>query len=222
MRKLALFFLLFLISPALAADETFDLVLGSPPYFPLETGVHGDHPQKVACRFEVRGDIMDYARVASEHLAAGGVFACVFPEEQRRRVETAAETVQMTVVRRRPVMFKAGETPLHGAAFRGVNPVVEHLVAHGARLDARDGRGWTPLTIANGISHGDVFKQQPQTAALLKTLMTSRGLSTEGQSSDGTECLDCIQTHADQARAALERDVRMEKEFAESDARSRR
>ncbi len=117
---------------------------------------------------------------------------------------------------------KAGETPLHGAAFRGVNPVVEHLVAHGARLDARDGRGWTPLTIANGISHGDVFKQQPQTAALLKTLMTSRGLSTEGQSSDGTECLDCIQTHADQARAALERDVRMEKEFAESDARSRR
>ncbi|MEQ1758455.1 MAG: methyltransferase [Vicinamibacterales bacterium] len=97
---------------AIAADETFDLVLGSPPYFPLDTGVHGDHPQKVACRFEVRGDIMDYARVASEHLAAGGVFACVFPEEQRRRVETAAETVQMTVVRRRPVMFKAGETPL--------------------------------------------------------------------------------------------------------------
>ena len=76
----------------------------------------------------------------------------------------------------------------------------------GRRLDARDSRGWTPFTIANGISYGDVFKQQPQTAELLEQLMTARGLSTEGQAADGTECLDCIQTHADQARAALERD----------------
>lgn len=114
---------------------------------------------------------------------------------------------------------KAGETPLHGAAFRGVNPVVQFLIEKGAKLDARDKRGWTPLTIANGISHGDVFKQQPQTAELLKTLMTARGLSTEGHVTDGTECLDCLQTHADQARAALERDARMEKEFAEAQAK---
>jgi len=112
-----------------------------------------------------------------------------------------------------------GETPMHGAAFRGVNPVVEFLVAQGAKLDARDSRGWTALTVANGISYGDVFKQQPQTAALLQTLMKARGLSTEGQAADGTECLDCIQTHADQARAALERDVRMEAEFAEAEAK---
>ena len=75
-------------------------------------------------------------------------------------------------------------------------------------------RGWTPLFVANGVSHGDVFKQQPQTARLLEKLMTARGLSTEGQVADGTECLDCIQTHPDQAKAALERDVRMEAEFA--------
>lgn len=116
----------------------------------------------------------------------------------------------------------AGETPMHGAAFRGVNPVVEFLVAKGATLDPRDGRGWTPLTIASGISHGDVFKQQPQTADLLKKLMTARGLSTGDQTADGTECLDCIQTHADQARAALERDVRMEKAFAEQQAMRQR
>jgi tRNA1Val (adenine37-N6)-methyltransferase len=71
----------------LDAAERFDLVLGSPPYFPPGTGIEGDHPQKVACRFELRGDILDYARVASRHLSAGGLFACVFPEEQRRRVE---------------------------------------------------------------------------------------------------------------------------------------
>jgi len=94
------------------ADEQFDLVLGSPPYFPLDAGIHGDHPQKVACRFEVRGDITNYAIAAARHLAAGGVFACVYPEEQRARIETAARTAELTVVRRRPVVFKEGEEPL--------------------------------------------------------------------------------------------------------------
>ena len=99
---------------ALAADETFDLVLGSPPYFPPGTGVEGDHPQKVACRFELRGDIADYARVAACHLAPGGVFACVFPEDQRARLESAARAADVVIVRRRPVVFREGEPPLVG------------------------------------------------------------------------------------------------------------
>jgi tRNA1(Val) A37 N6-methylase TrmN6 len=96
----------------LAGDEPFDLVLGSPPYFPLGTGVPGDHPQKVACRFELRGDIRDYARIAAAHLASGGLFACVFPEAQRARVEAAAQESGLVVVRRRPVVFREGEAPL--------------------------------------------------------------------------------------------------------------
>jgi tRNA1Val (adenine37-N6)-methyltransferase len=96
----------------LGAEERFDLVLGSPPYFPLGTGVEGDHPQKVACRFELRGDIRDYCAVAAEHLAPGGLFACVFPEEQRARVESAAGGAGLAIVRRRPVVFKEGEPPL--------------------------------------------------------------------------------------------------------------
>ena len=97
---------------ALGDDERFDLVLGSPPYFPPGTGIEGDHPQKVASRFELRGDIGDYARVAAAHLAAGGVFACVFPEEQRERVEAAARQSDLAIVRRRPVVFREGEPPL--------------------------------------------------------------------------------------------------------------
>lgn len=97
---------------ALGGDERFDLVLGSPPYFPRGTGIEGDHPQKVACRFELRGDITDYARVASVHLAAGGLFACVFPEEQRARVERAALEAGLVIVRRRPVVFREGDPSL--------------------------------------------------------------------------------------------------------------
>jgi tRNA1Val (adenine37-N6)-methyltransferase len=98
--------------PPLRAEERFDLILGSPPYFPLDAGVHGDHPQKVACRFERRGDIGDYCRVAATRLAAGGVFACVFPEEQRARIETVARHAELTIVRRKPVVFKEGDAPL--------------------------------------------------------------------------------------------------------------
>lgn len=92
--------------------ERFDLVLGSPPYFPLGTGVEGDHPQKVHCRFEVRGDIADYARVAMQHLAPGGLFACVFPSKQVERAQGAAALAGAVIVRRRPVVFREGDEPL--------------------------------------------------------------------------------------------------------------
>jgi len=96
----------------LADDERFDLVLGSPPYFPVGTGNEGDHPQKVQCRFEVRGDVSDYARVALAHLAPGGLFVCVFPENQLARVEGAAASAGAVIVRRRPVIFREGDAPL--------------------------------------------------------------------------------------------------------------
>jgi len=97
---------------ALAADERFDLILASPPYFPVGAGIEGEHPQKVACRFELRGDITEYARVAAEHLEPGGFFACVYPEERREWLESAVRAASLTIVRRRPVVFREGEAPL--------------------------------------------------------------------------------------------------------------
>jgi tRNA1Val (adenine37-N6)-methyltransferase len=98
-------------------DEKFDLVLGSPPYFPPGSGVEGDHPQKIACRFEMRGDIADYCTVAAQRLAPAGFFACVFPiapPEQEQRIHDAAEAAQLTIVRRRPVVLREGERALLG------------------------------------------------------------------------------------------------------------
>lgn len=101
---------------ALQADERFDLVLASPPYFPVGSGIEGDHPQKVACRFEVRGDVGDYCRVAARHLSAGGVFACVFPlpDGQRERLDQAATDSGLTIVRFRPVVLREGAPALLG------------------------------------------------------------------------------------------------------------
>ena len=77
----------------------------------------GDHPQKRACRFELRGGIEDYCRVAHEHLAPAGMFACVFPLEpphQRARALAAVRDASLAVVRMRPIALKEGETPLLG------------------------------------------------------------------------------------------------------------
>lgn len=101
----------------LRADEKFDLVLGSPPYFPSGTGVEGDHPQKIACRFEMRGNIADYCAVASHHLERAGWFACVFPvnpDDQHERVKRAANDAGLVIVRWRPVVLREGEPPLLG------------------------------------------------------------------------------------------------------------
>jgi len=101
---------------ALGSDERFDLVMGSPPYFPIGSGIEGDHPQKVACRFELRGDIADYCLVAVRHLAPGGVFACVFPQPdgQRDRLLDAARATGLSIIRHRPVVLREGAPPLLG------------------------------------------------------------------------------------------------------------
>lgn len=101
----------------LREEDRFDLILASPPYFPPGSGVEGDHPQKIACRFEMRGNIADYCAVASKHLERGGFFACVFPvtpPEQEARVRDAAQEAGLSVIRHRPVVLREGERQLIG------------------------------------------------------------------------------------------------------------
>lgn len=107
----------FRAAGVLRGEERFDLVLGSPPYFPPASGVAGDHPQKIAARFELRGAVEDYCSAAARHLERGGVFACVFPvapTEQEERVRAGAAAAGLVMVRRRPVVLREGERPLLG------------------------------------------------------------------------------------------------------------
>lgn len=99
--------------PELLRDEApFDLVLGSPPYFPPGTAVEAEHPQAVPARIEIRGTVADYAEAAARILAPGGVFAFVFPAAQSARAEDALRGNGLSLVRRRDVLFKEGEPPL--------------------------------------------------------------------------------------------------------------
>ncbi len=104
----------FRAAGVLKPEEKFDLITGSPPYFPLGAGVESEHPQKLACRFELRGTVADYCFTAAKHLALGGFFACVFPTEpaQLARVEAGTKEANLVIVRRRPVVFREGEPPL--------------------------------------------------------------------------------------------------------------
>jgi ankyrin repeat protein len=66
----------------------------------------------------------------------------------------------------------AGYTALMGAAWRGDNALIRYLVSKGARLDARNARGWSATDMANGpfIRGSEVPVKYPQSIALLKDL----------------------------------------------------
>ena len=63
-----------------------------------------------------------------------------------------------------------GETPMHAAAYRGANSVVQYLFDRGAELDVAALDGRTPLRVADGVEYGNSFAAHPRTAALLRRL----------------------------------------------------
>jgi tRNA1Val (adenine37-N6)-methyltransferase len=90
----------------------FDLVTGSPPYWDVSQGVVPADSQKAHARFELRGDVRDYARAARAALAKGGRFVFCFPTVQRARAEAACIAADLVVTRSRDVIPRAGAQPL--------------------------------------------------------------------------------------------------------------
>ena len=75
---------------------------------------------------------------------------------------------------------EANFTALHGAAFRGMNEVIEYLVENGADIDARDFRGRTAYRMAEGSKQSFQFQSWPETAALLGRLGANTELGIPG------------------------------------------
>jgi ankyrin repeat protein len=71
-----------------------------------------------------------------------------------------------------------GETAMHGAVYRsGSIAVLSFLLEKGAKPDARNKRGWTPLIAADGVEYTPaVLKRYPDAAAFLRKALAERGL----------------------------------------------
>jgi uncharacterized protein len=98
------------------------------------------------------------------------------PEERA----TAVQTVKFLAEHGADVNVAGqfGWTALHGAAFQGLNDVIDYLAGKGARLDTKDSFGQTPLSVSMGIvtkGLGAAYYQTPrvywrETAELLLKL----------------------------------------------------
>ncbi len=147
----------------LAKEKPFDLITGSPPYWPAGTASEAEHPQAVPARIEVRGSIADYALAASRILAPGGVFAFVFPTVQLERALQAVGDAHLTLVRRRDVVFKDDEPPLITlfAASRAEDlpPTYRALLEPPLTIRARDGSvpaEYSAIRLSFGFPPGNV------------------------------------------------------------------
>ncbi len=96
----------------LSAAPLFDLVTGTPPYFPRGTGPESDQVQRGPCRFEHRGGIEDYCLAAVNRMALGSSFVACAAATQIDRVIAAAAGANLVVERLREVIPRAGKPPL--------------------------------------------------------------------------------------------------------------
>ncbi|QJE97930.1 tRNA1(Val) (adenine(37)-N6)-methyltransferase [Luteolibacter luteus] len=96
----------------LCLDRKFPLITGSPPYFPTSAGVVPQDSQKAHARFELRGDVSDYAKAAVKHLAPGGWFVLCFPTPQKQRALDGIAAAGLKSVKIRDVIPRETLEPL--------------------------------------------------------------------------------------------------------------
>jgi tRNA1(Val) A37 N6-methylase TrmN6 len=90
----------------------FDLVTGTPPYFPHGTGHQSSHVQRAPARFEHRGGVEAYVDAAARLLAPGGVFVACQAAIQADRVEPAMRAAGLSIVRWMDIVPREGKPPL--------------------------------------------------------------------------------------------------------------
>ena len=117
-------------------------------------------------------------------MAAAGLGRASFtPETPRGRRTPGAEAAVKLLVEVGADINAVNEadfTALHGAAFKGLNEVLEYLVEQGADMDAQDFRGRTAFRMAEGSKQSFQFQAWPETAELLRTLGADTSLGVAG------------------------------------------
>jgi tRNA1Val (adenine37-N6)-methyltransferase len=90
----------------------FDLITGTPPYFPIGTGLQSPEVQRGPCRFEHRGGVEAYCETAAPLLAPGAPLVLCAAPGQIARLEAFAPAVDLAIEGRCDVVPRAGKAPL--------------------------------------------------------------------------------------------------------------
>lgn len=90
----------------------FDLVTGTPPYFPPGSAVDARDPQRAYARVEHRGGVEDYLAAARRALAPDGTVVLCGDADAEGRVEAATRAEGLARVARWVVFPRAGARPL--------------------------------------------------------------------------------------------------------------
>jgi tRNA1Val (adenine37-N6)-methyltransferase len=99
--------------PAVTGDlDPFDLITGTPPYFPPGTGLQSDHVQRGPCRFEHRGGVEAYCDAAAPRLGPDAPLVLCAAPGQVDRLLAHAPTAGLRVERRRDVIPREGKAAL--------------------------------------------------------------------------------------------------------------
>jgi tRNA1Val (adenine37-N6)-methyltransferase len=96
----------------IAGAPGFDLITGTPPYFPPGTGLESDNVQRAPCRFEHRGGVEAYCAAAAGLLAPAAPFVICAAPGQVARLIAFAPTVGLAIERRRDIIPRAGKAAL--------------------------------------------------------------------------------------------------------------
>jgi uncharacterized protein len=72
-----------------------------------------------------------------------------------------------------------GMTALHGSIISNQPSITQYLIDHGAKLNAKNKLGWTPLMMTQGIFMANAYKEFPVAARMLREAFQKQGIPAE-------------------------------------------
>lgn len=93
-------------------DGPFDLVTGTPPYFPADTATDALDAQRAYARIEYRGGIEAYVEAAAAVLSPDGWFVVCGDADADDRLVRSAATNELSVLQRTTVIPRTSRPPL--------------------------------------------------------------------------------------------------------------
>jgi ankyrin repeat protein len=134
---------------------------------PLSGTTEAERLEAVKLAYELGGDVNAVTDFGDIPVVGDGVeLLRRYPDNLEEFPETALGDMRW-----------GGSTALHGAVTASSqHSIIHFLLEKGARLDARNKLGWTPLMMAEGMVCGSLQKTWPETAELVRKLMRERNL----------------------------------------------